>query len=464
MAVGVADRSTKHSRVETHSLILSDLSIQMSYDPLGLPSGIGIPETKAIPGPGFADRSRAADSGPSTTSASRSHSNKKKRTSKGKTLPEIRRSSSTPHMHNLALANSGELSPNSDKRRNKLGYHRTSVACTHCRRRKIRCLLNNDDPNGRCSNCIRLKKDCNFYPVEQTNPSDSRPQPLAKVEDGAIAPSASTPSSPRAAGSRSEQVDEYRPFTTISPNPASAGFRMQPGIDVDSNSASNPSGVPLRSHTFPYSHQMDNQWPPPGFVPPSSVPDETPSSASYWRASPSTAPSTYGSDSNMSGGQTPATMSTTSNMSYGAPHDAQGWAQPVSVQPARSVSYGHIEGVPPQFHNPHLVSQQDYRGRASPYNYPPSIDTSAGHAQGTHADTTAPLSAPLLAHTTHNYGYSPQNWSPYTLHSSGHDYSPHGRPMGGPWYAEPSHLGHVEEEAGPPMQYANQPPTFYSGP
>lgn len=73
----------------------------------------------------------------------------------------------------------------SDKKRNKLGYHRTSVACGksisaswthvsysffigHCRRRKIRCMMPDEDPSGRCSNCIRLKKECNFYPVEQS--------------------------------------------------------------------------------------------------------------------------------------------------------------------------------------------------------------------------------------------------------------------------------------------------------
>lgn len=51
---------------------------------------------------------------------------RKRRSSKTK---EIRRSSSTPHMRNLAINNAGELSPTTDKRRNKLGYHRISVAC-----------------------------------------------------------------------------------------------------------------------------------------------------------------------------------------------------------------------------------------------------------------------------------------------------------------------------------------------
>lgn len=44
----------------------------------------------------------------------------------------------------------------------------------HCRRRKIRCIPAPADPQNRCSNCIRLKKECNFYPVDQ------QPQPEPK--------------------------------------------------------------------------------------------------------------------------------------------------------------------------------------------------------------------------------------------------------------------------------------------
>ena len=38
----------------------------------------------------------------------------------------------------------------------------------NCRKRKIRCQPVKDD--GRCSQCIRLKKDCQFYAVEQQQP------------------------------------------------------------------------------------------------------------------------------------------------------------------------------------------------------------------------------------------------------------------------------------------------------
>lgn len=71
-----------------------------------------------------------------------------------------------------------------DKKRNKLGYSRTSVACVHCRRRKIRCLVSADDSEGRCENCIRLRKECQFYPVDQQPPTDrSKARPGMKMEN-----------------------------------------------------------------------------------------------------------------------------------------------------------------------------------------------------------------------------------------------------------------------------------------
>ncbi|KAF4337074.1 hypothetical protein FBEOM_9063 [Fusarium beomiforme] len=67
-----------------------------------------------------------------------------------------------------------------EKKRNKLGYHRTSVACGHCRRRKIRCITSPNDTQGRCINCIRLKKDCSFFPVDQASVDDSRGRQTSK--------------------------------------------------------------------------------------------------------------------------------------------------------------------------------------------------------------------------------------------------------------------------------------------
>lgn len=80
-----------------------------------------------------------------------------------------------------------------EKKRNKLGYHRTSVACGHCRRRKIRCMMPDDDPTGRCSNCIRLKKECNFYPVDQATKGSHPSARAVSMPKGALRSQSPTP-------------------------------------------------------------------------------------------------------------------------------------------------------------------------------------------------------------------------------------------------------------------------------
>ncbi|KFY46100.1 hypothetical protein V495_02651 [Pseudogymnoascus sp. VKM F-4514 (FW-929)] len=91
---------------------------------------------------------------------------------------KLKWSSSTLNIRDQAVADATRAA-SAEKRRNKLSYHRTSVACGHCRRRKIRCILAPGDLRNRCASCIRLKKECNFYPVDQP------PQPKLKGQRGA---------------------------------------------------------------------------------------------------------------------------------------------------------------------------------------------------------------------------------------------------------------------------------------
>lgn len=68
------------------------------------------------------------------------------------------------------------------------------IATGHCRRRKIRCLLAPDDPQGRCSNCIRLKKECNFYPVEHNADNQRASGAVKDLSTGTLTtPVASSP-------------------------------------------------------------------------------------------------------------------------------------------------------------------------------------------------------------------------------------------------------------------------------
>jgi len=154
---------------------------------------------------------------------------KKRKTSKVKPHSDLKRSQSTPHIRGLAMAETPAISPTIDKRRNKLGYHRTSVACGrpqssslcsydandfagHCRKRKIRCLLPiPEDPQGRCANCIRLKKECNFYPVTESSQHEVRASSASRKSTQTGPPSTSTPASPRTTGTSNQgSVDELR--------------------------------------------------------------------------------------------------------------------------------------------------------------------------------------------------------------------------------------------------------------
>ncbi|KAI1657864.1 hypothetical protein F4813DRAFT_62331 [Daldinia decipiens] len=62
--------------------------------------------------------------------------------------------------------NHGLLDHPNERRRNRLGYHRSTVACDPCRKRKIRCKKPEvQDLLNRCESCISLKKDCVYTAV-----------------------------------------------------------------------------------------------------------------------------------------------------------------------------------------------------------------------------------------------------------------------------------------------------------
>ncbi|KAI1180680.1 hypothetical protein F4777DRAFT_573907 [Nemania sp. FL0916] len=83
-----------------------------------------------------------------------------------------------------------------EKKRNRLGYARTNMACGNCRKRKIRCQPVKDD--GRCGQCIRLKKDCQFYAVDQQPPipPPSRAGSRAQHRMMVASPTTSPPAAP----------------------------------------------------------------------------------------------------------------------------------------------------------------------------------------------------------------------------------------------------------------------------
>lgn len=130
MAVGVDRRAKKVAAHLDRALLLQPLTTAMSYHPMvqSPASAFPVPETTTCTT--AEDPSEYYSQHPDHHQETSPHQQllKKRRASKDKTSV-IRRSSSTPHMRNMALGTTSELSPTGDKRRNKLGYHRTSVAC-----------------------------------------------------------------------------------------------------------------------------------------------------------------------------------------------------------------------------------------------------------------------------------------------------------------------------------------------
>jgi hypothetical protein len=270
----------------------------------------------------------------------------------------------------------------------------------HCRRRKIRCLLAADGPAGRCSNCIRLKKECIFYQVKR-NPHlphvptmSSTPAAIVHRHDGS-------------------DGNYCTPFFGPASNgqPPSFGYhgehesdRHQVPVDGRMYSAISvlqtlTNKVPVQHLSYPYPPPIETQWPSAnGFLPSSTV-AESPS----WRNSPSTANSSYCSESNVSGGQTPAAMSTSSTMSYG--HQDSHWGQQPPFQPpTRSIRYGLIEGLPQQYSGEGLGIQHENYRRTSPYPYPTTIKTDSSTKHATVVGGRVPNNGPPMLPTGGSLG------------------------------------------------------------
>jgi hypothetical protein len=151
-------------------------------------------------------------------------------------------------------------------------------------------------------------------------------------------------------------------------------------------------------------------------------------------------------------------------MSYGHA-ESHAWAgQPSFQPPARSMSYGNIDGVPHQYAAQGLsMPHHDYPRKTSPYPYPTTIDTNLATIQTTKMGgaTSAPLSAPVVP----SHQFYPPTWNTFEgTHHNGPSITAPGRSMSVQWYAEPGSLDRVQEEVGPSVAYSHQDmQQFYSG-
>ncbi|KAM3415660.1 hypothetical protein BST61_g9179 [Cercospora zeina] len=183
---------------------------------------------------------------------------KQRRLSKAKTDKIVTKSISTPHLRDTTMSES-----DADKKRNKLGYQRISIACAHCRRRKIRCVVAEDDPEQRCQNCIRLKKECVFYPVDQQAVLDARSDNSSNTGIPS-APSSAVSTSPlQPGGPRGFDQHAYAAnFPPTAPPPPVVSTTYQ-GIPLVPSTSLPTQGYSPQDYSFQSPAHPPSQWGPP---------------------------------------------------------------------------------------------------------------------------------------------------------------------------------------------------------
>lgn len=106
----------------------------------------------------------------------------------------------------------------------------------HCRRRKIRCLLASEDLQQRCLNCIKLKKECSFLPVDPQAQGERRPRTKSAVEARSGETSGSASSSPPLVGGH--LINQVEDFNHFPPLPLSIQDFPPPRMSLSASSAS----------------------------------------------------------------------------------------------------------------------------------------------------------------------------------------------------------------------------------
>ncbi|RAL66745.1 hypothetical protein DID88_007528 [Monilinia fructigena] len=292
---------------------------------------------------------------------------------------------STPNIRTSGNTDAAALALVNDKRRNKLGYHRTSVACGHCRRRKIRCIPAPADPQNRCSNCIRLKKECNFYPVDQ-QPQQEPKRRGSKAQSGTGG--ASQSSSPSILSGQLPDMQPNLPYHLNMPVIQNLGGVQTKKETTEGFSPDNK--VVTSSQNFDYSGG------PPAWMASEVSPDtKTPAdmSGNYWPTSSQESP------------MTPKDIMVNPKL------DPESRKWPV---PQRSVSYSNLEGMQTSSQHPAYVAPQPTDPYASvrtrAHNgamYPHNITT-------THPHSAAEISSASTIGTAYAHSVTPMPTGSYT--------------------------------------------------
>ncbi|KAL2255443.1 hypothetical protein VTK26DRAFT_3378 [Humicola hyalothermophila] len=300
-----------------------------------------------------------------------------------------------------------------ERRRNKLGYHRTSVACGHCRRRKIRCVPSQSDVQGRCINCIRLKKECSFFPVDQQPPMDTRPKSTSRSSVGPKIVSNS--SSPAMQTGIQPDMHAQQPYQQLAiqnmPPPMKPhGTESYP---PDSKISSSAPGT----RTYEYGNQGMTNWMSADASPSSSKPGELTTS---WRSYPGDSPITPAFSPYTPHAPPPSATWSGSVGSEPSSRDDIAWSS-YPAPPSRSLSFGaeSMTGHQP-YSSISQVSNHSNRaydrksGSVSAEMYPPPIATTIPSIEtvpGTTLDQNVSLSAGAVPPSSYaswqqSYSYS----------------------------------------------------------
>lgn len=382
----------------------------------------------------------------------------------GSKAAKVKRSMSTPNVRGQATADAAALALSAEKRRNKLGYHRTSVACGHCRRRKIRCIPAPGDAQSRCSNCIRLKKECNFYPVDQAPPPDPQRRG-SKAQSGPERTSES--SSPSTASGQLPEIPPSLPYPPLNMPPIQdlGGPHMK---RQRTESFSPENKVVTSSRNFEYNtapHQGATNWMAPDASPSTKPQSDVPQS--FWRVNPQDSPLTPAFSPFTPSLQIPPPQNWPASHPEPSPREDIGWSVP-----QRSISYSNLEGL----HNNHQYgpyANPSPQSGPDPYTkprilqsssmYPPPIQTSGPAVPPYEAASATSSETPQHPHSAQSLPPVPMsNWQqPYSYQkpaSAGPDYhegwsAGHGGPQHLPQGTQPPPPGYGYQDPGHGMYY-----------
>lgn len=323
----------------------------------------------------------------------------------------------------------------------------------HCRRRKIRCVLAEQDDHGRCQNCIRLKKECVFYPVDSAGGPESRAQQRSGAGSKSSSVISNSPSDrkPTLPGGESER--DFGRFPPLASNAPSEHASLSSGGGLGISNAGctycsvyfrtsylqSTASIPSSEFSFDSGVGTRDGWHSGMFQQADSTSDA--STAGSWRVQGSPRMSGFPAYPS-SDGQPGAVYS---NYHY-PPTRGEYGMQP----PLRSMSYGNIEpSISFQQAAPTNSLEYTRQSSASHYTIPP---TDASHTP-TSSSVLDPSINSSASESMPQVGmYSPQ-WSYYQQNpqSVGIDYARHD--SGLQWY-QPGQIGHEIED--PSRQHYQQ--------